>query len=831
MQRKAVFVKTQPADIAALEDSVRSNPADSASIIQLAEQYYKTNHEPKILDLFQVLDSSSLSPKSAQKFRYYTLKALAHAHSGELSESEQLCEQGLLEFPDAMDFYYILSFIKLSMREYKTAIECAEKYLQLLKTKPVLDGMPLPLCGSKAHLSQLENILGNAFRESKQVKQAIEHYQAAIKSDPANHLPYLNLVSTHTHLGDNEKAKAVVEQGLAKCNQVQDLRILKQSLENHCTVSACMIVKNEEKLLPDCLESIRDWVDEIIIVDTGSTDKTVEIAETYGAKIFHQEWEGNFSKHRNYSLEQATSEWIFIIDADERICTEDVPRLRELINSDQHQIISINVFNVYGDNQEITTFLPSIRLFKRDLNLRYEGIVHNRLSFAPDAAVVRANIGLKHLGYDLSPDKMKNKFERSKALLEKQLESKPDDAFALFNLAQLLRGVGRNNPAQVSNEIIQYAERAVELTSPDELLTRNIHLMSLDQLAWAYFYKKDYPSSRDYAERAISYKRDYLDPLLLLGHVYTQQQDFEKARDAYLKYIEVQEHYDPTSEKDNLIIVNPDSRTTAYYGLGMLYEIQNNPAEALNYYRKTAELNPNYLEVQKRISLLAKKSDGHAADMKQVEKLVTSGQFEQAESLIQKLVGSSSNKDGIIEQSAQLYFAHGHYHEAAKYFWQLLDSRPNDPAVLNDLANCHFKMNEFEKALEYYETASELPDAPPILYRNLGVTCSRLKQYGSAIVAFRKYIDIYPDDVEIYSIMAELYCKTSDFAAALPLYEKSLQVNSTDYTAVFNLSECYLNLGHEESAKLGYYRVLELKPDFEPAQKRITQLEAVASES
>ena len=78
----------------------------------------------------------------------------------------------------------------------------------------------------------------------------------------------------------------------------------------NASISLCMIVKNEEENLPRCLDSVRDVVDEIVIVDTGSTDRTVEIAESYGAKVFYHPWEGSFSKARNYSLKYATCDWI-----------------------------------------------------------------------------------------------------------------------------------------------------------------------------------------------------------------------------------------------------------------------------------------------------------------------------------------------------------------------------------------------------------------------------------------------------------------------------------------------------------------------------------------
>src|SRR4030066_756382 len=97
------------------------------------------------------------------------------------------------------------------------------------------------------------------------------------------------------------------------------------------TISACMIVKNEEKFLAQCLKSIKDAVDEIIIVDTGSTDNTVEIAQSFGAKVYHHPWRNSFSEARNHSLSYATCDWILQIDADEALEQSDIPLLHKLI--------------------------------------------------------------------------------------------------------------------------------------------------------------------------------------------------------------------------------------------------------------------------------------------------------------------------------------------------------------------------------------------------------------------------------------------------------------------------------------------------------------------
>ena len=97
------------------------------------------------------------------------------------------------------------------------------------------------------------------------------------------------------------------------------------------TISLCMIAKDEEKLLEKCLNPIKDAVDEIIIVDTGSKDKTKEIAKKFTNKLCNFEWCDDFSKARNFSISKATKDWILILDLDEKIERADLIRLKETI--------------------------------------------------------------------------------------------------------------------------------------------------------------------------------------------------------------------------------------------------------------------------------------------------------------------------------------------------------------------------------------------------------------------------------------------------------------------------------------------------------------------
>ena len=218
--------------------------------------------------------------------------------------------------------------------------------------------------------------------------------------------------------------------------------------EHPITISACMMVKNEKEMLPDCLESIKDVVDEIIVVDTGSTDRTVEIAESYGAKIYHHPWENDFSKHRNQSISYATGDWFLIIDADEILVTENlsVPKLKERLKELQSNVHAVlaTVWD-YNRKGEKKLSWKSSRLFRNHVGVHYEGYVHNQV--VAKGKAVDSPLTVNHYGYDLSPEKMEKKFERTDSLLQNRLRENPADYEAYFYLANLYGGHKRYEEA------------------------------------------------------------------------------------------------------------------------------------------------------------------------------------------------------------------------------------------------------------------------------------------------------------------------------------------------------------------------------------------------
>lgn len=143
--------------------------------------------------------------------------------------------------------------------------------------------------------------------------------------------------------------------------------------EENNTISLCMIVKNEEVNIERCLKSVQGAVDEIIVVDTGSTDSTIEKAKKYGAKIFNYDWNDNFSDARNFSLKQATCDWIFVMDADEELENTSKHLLHQAIQYEEGVANFLFVKEKLKDGFEIR--LPQARLFRNYKNITYQNMV------------------------------------------------------------------------------------------------------------------------------------------------------------------------------------------------------------------------------------------------------------------------------------------------------------------------------------------------------------------------------------------------------------------------------------------------------------------------
>jgi tetratricopeptide (TPR) repeat protein len=213
------------------------------------------------------------------------------------------------------------------------------------------------------------------------------------------------------------------------------------------TLSLCMIVRDEEANLADCLRSVEGVVDEIVIVDTGSKDRTIEIARRFGAVIVELPWANDFSLARNHSLDHATKDWVLVLAADERVEPASASRLRAVLGTTRAQGLQMLVRSLLPkDGAALFEEQPQTRLFERRSEHRYEGIVHEQI--APSVTRAGGTIGttdlvIVHHGYERDlVQGGKSRARRNLALLERQAELTPSDAYVLYNLGCTLKAVG-----------------------------------------------------------------------------------------------------------------------------------------------------------------------------------------------------------------------------------------------------------------------------------------------------------------------------------------------------------------------------------------------------
>jgi tetratricopeptide (TPR) repeat protein len=218
-------------------------------------------------------------------------------------------------------------------------------------------------------------------------------------------------------------------------------------------ISLCMIAKNEEKFLAGCLESVKGAVDEIVLVDTGSTDKTVAIAEEYHAKVFHFPWSNDFAAARNEALSHASGDWILVLDADERLAPDSDRVLRKMAWNRGVIGCSLVIDNRLGESEESSHLQRGtiFRFYQNRPDMRYVGAIHEQMFPAAKASGLpqaESDARILHLGYLESTFQERDKLHRNLDLLLEQAKNEPQNPYVFFNLGQTYKMAGELEPAE-----------------------------------------------------------------------------------------------------------------------------------------------------------------------------------------------------------------------------------------------------------------------------------------------------------------------------------------------------------------------------------------------
>jgi len=480
-------------------------------------------------------------------------------------------------------------------------------------------------------------------------------------------------------------------------------------------LSLCMIVKNEEANLNSCLESVRTLVDEIIVVDTGSTDRTMDIARSYGAKIHVFRWNNDFSSARNESLKYATGEWILVLDADEVLDMNDHTGIRQLIEAkdvDAYRMVQRTYLKrstcadwisleketelARGCHGYITSHL--VRLFRNNKQICFKGRVHEQVEIdllSRNKVIVTTDMPIHHYGNILGPDSLRNKQELYLRIGYDKLKDQPFDDNTLCELGVVHLELGQAEEAE------KVLRRAYEISPTN--------IRAAFNFAIALYRLNRMQEASEIYERIIKMDPTYTGAYNNLSQILERQSGtFDRRKHLFVEAI----HHNPR-------------RHTLRYNYGINLERENLIDEAEEQYMEALDIDPDFGLARKRLEILrgqesvenmvkslnvlvdALEKDPDICELhyecgKTLEKL---GQIDLAIERFQDALALTPRHSGTLFQLASMAWNQGLIDECIRLYEELLTVMPEHSQAHFNLACALVEQGEIEKALYSMENA------------------------------------------------------------------------------------------------------------------------------
>ncbi len=362
-------------------------------------------------------------------------------------------------------------------------------------------------------------------------------------------------------------------------------------------ISACMIAKNEEKVIARCIESYRAAVDEIIIVDTGSIDQTVSIAKSFGAKVFHFTWNDDFAAAKNYAISKAKGDWIIFLDADEYFVNGTGDKLRAYLKSldKAFNCVACKMINIDEHSRKIINEVMHVRLFKNDKQLRYVNPIHEALYNNRKGGKLNACLATKqelliyHTGYSATNNQAKA--QRNLTLLLRQLTDnvvvKPEYYYYIADSYYTL---------DEWDKVMEYIRLFMD--SGTKLVGHNVraHNILIDAMIQLESY-----SNEVMQEVNIAIDKFPQHPLFYFykGKLLYDDKRYDAAFAALQQALQLHETYQDIEV--NSLVVNLG---TVYHLMAAISEFRNDCGAALEYYLETLRVDKYNADVFNRLAKL-----------------------------------------------------------------------------------------------------------------------------------------------------------------------------------------------------------------------------------
>ena len=351
-------------------------------------------------------------------------------------------------------------------------------------------------------------------------------------------------------------------------------------------LSLCMIVKNEAAALPKCLGSVQNVVDEMVVVDTGSSDRTPQIAKQFGATVHYFPWCNDFSAARNEALKYVTGDWVLVLDADETLTPKIVPQLQDAIHREEYLLINLVrqevgaeqspyslVSRLFRNHPDIHFSRPYHALVDDSVSVILSQETHWQVGYLPDVAIL-------HVGYQKSTIAQHNKYAKAQAAMEEFLATHPHDPYACSKLGALYVETGK-----IAQGIELLARGVADCEENYEILYELYYHLGIG-------YSRIQNPKQAIAHYQAAIKLPIYPMLKLgaynnLGNLLKACGDLKAAKIAY----------------ETALKIDP-SFAAGHYNLGMTLKAMSLYVDAVASYQKAIQLNPNYAEAYQNLGVV-----------------------------------------------------------------------------------------------------------------------------------------------------------------------------------------------------------------------------------
>jgi tetratricopeptide (TPR) repeat protein len=541
-------------------------------------------------------------------------------------------------------------------------------------------------------------------------------------------------------------------------------------------ITLCMIVKNEERFLAQCLESVKDFVDEICIVDTGSSDRTIEIARSYGAKIEEHAWRNDFGWARDRALAMATRRWIFQLDADEELLPESHEALRLLRDVPAHHVgVWVRCNNAAHDYAGTGSMSHAlVRIFPNDAQLRYRGAVHEFVSIDDNPIGIKAvssPIAILHHGYLAEIVAERDKARRNLDIIKAQLEREPEDPFHWFNLgmtAYLMRDDALSREG---------FEKMRELNGD---VARGFIPNGLATLADLYSERLHEPEKgRSIAEQCLSFSPHYANAHFALGKALVALGRLEEARAAFLSAID-----DGKYRHLQFVVDDEVPIWKAHSEIGATYVVSGDDEKAIEWFDKGLVNRPSV----------------QALRLNKARALERLKRFDQAGAILESVWEEFGNEQATLHY-VNFLLRHGGEKRAVEVVELAHERLPKRTAVSMLVAAAAVaQKNGWSDPHRYLERAVAVdPGAAEALNP---LEAHYLETGDTAALAALLEGEARSEPVTTDDFLRRAYrsIATDAFAEGLAFAERGLALAPKDAKLQYNAAVCSVNLGKREEA-------------------------------